>query len=158
MKAQEWVFLLHRLPREPSAPRLALWRALRRLGALIVSDGLAALPAGPRTIEHMQWLASGLAEHGGSGSVWVARPATRREGETLAAQSRTAVDAEYQALVAEATDATDESDATRRRTIQRLRRQLRGIEGRDFFGATSGARARRAVAALAATDQTVAVR
>jgi hypothetical protein len=153
----EWVFLLHRLPREPSAPRLALWRALRRLGALIVGDGVAALPAQPRTIEHMQWLAAGLAEHGGSGSVWVARPATRREGEALAAQAREAVEGEYRALLAQVIDAANDSDGARRRAIRRLRRQLRAIEGRDFFGATSAARARRALESLAATDQTVAI-
>jgi len=156
--AREWVFLLHRLPREPSAPRLALWRALRRLGALIVSDGLAALPAQPRTIEHMQWLASGLAERGGSGSVWVARPSTRREGEALAAQSREAVDGEYRGLISEIGAAQSERDAARRRTIARLRRQLRAIEGRDFFGAGAAARARRALEELAAADQTVAIR
>jgi len=131
---------------------------LRRLGALIVSDGLAALPAQARTIEHMQWLAAGLAEHGGTGSVWVARPATRREGETLAAQSRAASDAEFRALLDEAASTSTESGQARQRSIRRLRRQLHAIEARDFFGSVAAARARRAVDALAATDQTVAVR
>ena len=27
----KWVFLLYRLPRDPSTPRIALWRTLRRL-------------------------------------------------------------------------------------------------------------------------------
>ena len=157
-QAIEWVFLLHRLPREPSAPRLALWRALRRLGAQILGDGLAALPAQPRTIEHMQWLAAGLAEHSGSGSVWVARPATRREGEALVAQSREGVEGEYQALLADTADAADEAGPARQRTIRRLRRQLHLIGGRDFFGAPSAARTRRAIDALAAADQTVLTR
>ena len=38
-----WVLLAYRLPREPSTPRSALWRKLRRLGAAQVLDGLAAL-------------------------------------------------------------------------------------------------------------------
>jgi hypothetical protein len=29
----DWVLLAYRLPREPSTPRIALWRGLRRLGA-----------------------------------------------------------------------------------------------------------------------------
>jgi hypothetical protein len=149
---------LHRLPREPSAPRLALWRALRRLGALIVGDGVAALPAQPRTIEHMQWLAAGLAEHGGNGSVWVARSTTRREGENLAGQARDAAEGEYEALLAEIAQAGEDEAVARRRTIRKLRRQLHAIEGRDFFGAPSAVRAQRALEALAATDQTVATR
>src|SRR5258708_1839751 len=28
----QWVFLAYRLPREPSTPRIAVWRKLRRLG------------------------------------------------------------------------------------------------------------------------------
>ena len=28
----DWVLLAYRLPREPSAPRLAVWRQLKRLG------------------------------------------------------------------------------------------------------------------------------
>src|SRR5438552_17238224 len=39
-----WVLLAYRLPRDPSTPRSALWRKLRRLGAVQVLDGLAALP------------------------------------------------------------------------------------------------------------------
>ena len=41
----EWVLLAYRLPREPSTPRIAVWRKLRRQGAVQVLDGLVALPA-----------------------------------------------------------------------------------------------------------------
>ena len=43
----EWVLLSYRLPREPSTPRIAVWRKLRRLGVAQISDGLVALPAAP---------------------------------------------------------------------------------------------------------------
>ena len=35
-----WVQLAYRLPREPSAPRLAVWRRLRGLGVAQLLDGL----------------------------------------------------------------------------------------------------------------------
>jgi hypothetical protein len=35
----QWVLLAYRLPREPSAPRLAVWRSLKRLGAAQLLDG-----------------------------------------------------------------------------------------------------------------------
>ncbi len=41
----EWVLLSYRLPREPSTPRIAVWRKLKRLGVAQISDGLVALPA-----------------------------------------------------------------------------------------------------------------
>jgi len=47
----DWVLLAYRLPREPSTPRITLWRKLRRLGVVQVLDGLVALPADARTKE-----------------------------------------------------------------------------------------------------------
>jgi len=143
------VFLLHRLPREPSAPRIALWRALRRLGALLLGDGLVALPATARTIEHLEWLAAGIEEQGGSASVWVARPSNRIVGERLEAQSRDALDGEYRALMREAELVYADGEREARRALRRLRGELRRIASRDFFGAPSGAASRAAVERLA---------
>jgi hypothetical protein len=141
----EWAFLVYRLPRVPSAPRISLWRSLRRLGAVLVGDGLVALPADARTIEHLQWLAAGIRENGGEASVWAARPTDRRDAARLVRHSRDAAEAEYVALVKQAT----EPSADGSRALRRLRRQLRAIESRDFFGAPSAERARRAVDRLA---------
>jgi len=48
----EWVLLAYRVPRDPSTARIVIWRKVRRLGAIHVVDGLAALPADARTREH----------------------------------------------------------------------------------------------------------
>ena len=146
---REWAFLLHRLPRLPSAPRIGLWRSLRRLGALLVADGLVALPASPRTIEHLEWLAAGIHENGGEASVWVAKPTTRRTTERLVVQGREAVEGEYRAVIREATDLASLDSADGHRAVRRLRRQLHAIAARDFFDAPSRQRARTAVDALA---------
>src|SRR3954467_1953104 len=70
----QWVLLAYRLPREPSTPRIALWRALRRLGAVQLLDGLVALPADSRTREQLEWLADGVLESGGEASLWIGSP------------------------------------------------------------------------------------
>ncbi|MFL6141175.1 MAG: hypothetical protein ACJ72N_04780 [Labedaea sp.] len=49
-----WVLLSYRIPREPSTPRITIWRKLKRLGVAQISDGLIALPAGARTREHLE--------------------------------------------------------------------------------------------------------
>jgi membrane AbrB-like protein len=51
----EWVLLSYRMPREPSTPRIAVWRKLKRLGIAQLSDGLVALPADARTREQLEW-------------------------------------------------------------------------------------------------------
>ena len=58
------MLLAYRLPREPSTPRSALWRKLRRLGAVQVLDGLAALPLDARNREQLEWLADEVVEAG----------------------------------------------------------------------------------------------
>lgn len=150
----EWVFLLHRLPREPSAPRIALWRALRRLGAVLLGDGLVALPASVRTIEHFEWLAAGIEEQGGSASVWTARPLSRQVGERLVAEARDEIDAEYRAVMRDAEQALAGGGAEARRALRRLRGELRRIGSRDYFEAASGGPSRNAVERLsnAATE------
>jgi len=151
------VFLTYRLPREPSAPRLALWRAIRRLGALQLGDGLVALPDSVRNLEHFQWLAADIAEHDGSASVWHARADSRRAHEAHVLSLQESVAAEYEAVYEEAEMSrnADMSDAERRRVVRRLRDQLRRIGLRDHFDAPSGRPARAAVDRLARTAEAV---
>ena len=153
----EWAFLLHRLPREPSAPRIALWRAIRRLGALLLGDGLVALPASARTIEHLEWLAAGIEEQGGAASVWVARPTMSSTTERLVDQARAAVEDEYRAVVREVAGVGRGLSAVeRRRLARRLRSELHRIASRDFFGAPTAAVARARVESLAGEPVEVA--
>lgn len=153
--ADEWVFLFHRLPREPSGPRIALWRALRRLGAVLVADGVVALPRTARTVEHLQWLAAGLLEQGGSGSVWLSRPTSPEAAEALAWQSRQGADEEYAGVIRAAGTVSPGSGPEARRALRRLRAELRRIAARDFFGASNGPVARDAVERLARSEVAV---
>jgi hypothetical protein len=57
---------------------------------------------------------------------------------------------EYRVVLAEAEDALATGDRPSRRTVERLRRELRRVKVRDPFPGKEGARAQRAVARLAA--------
>jgi ChrB-like protein len=140
---QEWALLVYRLPRDPSTPRIALWRRLRRLGASQLLDGLAALPLTSETQEQLEWLAEEVEQAGGSATVWLARPSTAAESRELEARMRDAADEDYARVAAAARGKTDG------RTIGRLRRAVRAIGARDYFGAPGREEAERAVAELA---------
>lgn len=133
MDRLRWVFLAYRLPREPSTPRITVWRKLRRLGVVQVVDGLVALPLDARTREQLEWIAYEVVEAGGESSLWIAEAASARIERELAAQMSAAVAGEYATVIAEAESAADESLAHRRRTVARLRREMRRIRARDFF-------------------------
>jgi DNA-binding transcriptional regulator PaaX len=145
----KWVVLVYRLPREPSTARIALWRRLGRLGVAKLADGVVALPLDARTKEQLEWLAESVVEEGGEASIWVAEAGSAAHERALAEQMAQAVADEYRAVIAAAGSATGESAATRRRTLRRLRRQLRAIRARDFFPPLEAAQARRAVEGLA---------
>jgi hypothetical protein len=127
------VLLAYRLPREPSTPRSALWRALRRLGAAQVVDGLAALPLDAHNREQLEWLAEGVVDAGGEASVWVGELGSAAQERELTARITAAVASEYLVLAEAARTAREGAAGQQRRTLGRLRRELRRIRARDYF-------------------------
>jgi Protein ChrB, N-terminal len=125
--------LAYRLPREPSTPRIALWRKLRRLGAAQVLDGLAALPLDARNREQLEWLADEVVEAAGEATIWIGELASAAQERELAAAMAAAVAVDYRTLIRDAAAAREQQPGTRRRTLGRLRRELRRISSRDYF-------------------------
>src|SRR2546428_8619946 len=97
-----WVLLAFRLPREPSTPRIAVWRKIKRLGAAQLLDGLVALPLDSRNREQLEWIANDVTEAGGAATIWIGRLASAAQERQLAARMREIVAAEYRALVSDA--------------------------------------------------------
>ena len=151
-----WVLLAYHLPREPSTPRIALWRKLRRLGVVQLQDGLVALPLDARTREQLEWLAEEVTEAGGQAGIWLAEPATAAQECALVQRMAAAVAVDYQTVATEAEAARSQPPGPRRRTVGRLRRELRRIGLRDHFPPPERDLARAAVAELAATLATEA--
>jgi hypothetical protein len=145
-----WVLLAYRLPREPSAPRLSVWRKLKRVGVAQLLDGLVALPLDSRNREQLAWIADEVVESGGEASIWIAEPATGTQERELATRMQAAIAEQYAAVRAEARTAAAEAGARHRRTLGRLRRELRRIGRRDHFPPPEREQAREAVDALAA--------
>ncbi len=124
------MLLSYRLPREPSTPRITVWRKLKRLGIAQISDGLVALPADARTREQLEWIADEVIEAGGSAAIWLAALSQERE---LAAGMAAARAGEYQAVIAHATEAMGAEEMARNATARRLLAELRRIARRDYF-------------------------
>jgi hypothetical protein len=153
-----WILLSSRVPREPTRLRLAIWRRLRRLGAVLVHDAVWMLPADAKTREAFEWLAEEIEQQGGTAWVWDAAalsPAQDREAVELFRQE---ADARYAEIGGSARAIRDAALGGRRRG-KRVRtlssaerahavRQLRGLERalrlerrRDYFRASGRAAA-----------------
>jgi hypothetical protein len=148
-----WLLCSYRLPREPSRLRLAIWRRLKRIGAVPMHDGVWVLPADAKTREDLEWLGQEIEERGGSVLLWEAQSLTPGQDRVLLERFREDADARY-AAIAEAAEQL--ARATRRRkagslheqALQRLRVLERGLRlerRRDYFRAAGRERAEAAV-------------
>jgi len=145
-----WTILAVRLPAEPSRHRVAVWRELRRAGALSLGQGVWALPATPAFDAALQ-RALGLAERG-KGEILLldargrdADQAARledvftagREAEWLEFLSECEkYQAELDKEIAEQKFTLAELDEEEQ-SLERLRRWYRELKLRDLFGAPS---------------------
>ena len=159
MTAVAWVALSYRLPSEPSRLRLAIWRRLKRLGALVQHDALWLLPADAKTREAFEWLAEEIEELGGTALVFEARSFGAAQDRRLIAAFRAEADERY-GILAETAGEIGRL-ATRRRApraaLAQARRQLAGLERalrlerrRDYFRAPVREAAATAIADAAA--------
>jgi flagellar biosynthesis regulator FlaF len=149
-----WLLLLVRLPAEPSRHRVAVWRELRRVGALSVGQGVWALPHTGLFTQALE-RAVGLVERG-DGEAIVLDAAGRTDTdaarlEALFVAAREAEWAEFLGDCAKYEAELDKEIATGKLTLaeleeeehslERLRRWHRDLRARDLFGAPSAAAA-----------------
>jgi hypothetical protein len=147
-----WVLLTYRMPRDPSGPRVAVWRRLQALGVAQLSDGLVALPADARTREHFDWIAAEVREAGGTAGLWLSRPASLGQEREIAAGMATDRAREYEDVTAAAHAATALDAPERTKAAKRLRAELRRIGRRDYFPPPERDAAHAAVTGLATAE------
>ena len=94
-----WLLLDYKLPAQPSALRVYVWRKLKRLGAILLNDAVWVLPDTPRTAEHFQWLVAEIQEMKGDANVWRANLVLGLPEETLIEQFKKQVEGECKALL-----------------------------------------------------------
>lgn len=153
-KAVRWLVLVVRVPAAPSRHRVAVWRELRRVGALSLGQGTWAVPDVPGSSDGVTRVIE-LA-HRGEGEVVVLDAAGRaeRDGarlEELFTADRQEEWAEFLADCGKFDAEIDKEVRARKFTmaeleeeeqsLERLRRWYRDLKARDVFGAPSAAEA-----------------
>ena len=149
-----WTILAVRLPAEPSRHRVAVWRELRRAGALSLGQGVWALPATPAFEAGLQ-RALELAERGKGEMVLLdARGRNADQAARLEALFTAGREAEWLEFISECEkyEAELEKEIAAQKftlaeldeeeqSLERLRRWHRELKLRDLFGAPSAAAA-----------------
>ena len=156
--ATTWLLCSYRLPREPSRLRLAVWRRLKRVGAVMLHDGLWVLPNDAKTREDFDWLAEEIEERGGSVMLWEARSLPRGQDSAVVLRFRAEAEERY-ASIAQAAKKVARKGKRRGfspQSIEKAMQQLRGLERalrlerrRDYFRAPGRQRAEETLQAAA---------
>src|SRR5688572_11922032 len=95
----KWLLLIYKIPREPTAGRVYVWRKLKQLGAVSMQDAAWVLPATARTREQLQWLAAEIAELGGEVSLFTSELIYAHDETALKLEFEAPVRSEYESIL-----------------------------------------------------------
>jgi hypothetical protein len=135
----KWVLLTYKIPPEPSARRVYIWRKLKRMGALLHQDSCWVLPATPHTREQLQWLSAEIIEMGAEATLWEASPLLGTADESLAHKFIDLVEQPYLELL--------EKLESGQADLESLSRQYQQVLSKDYFKSETGRRVREALLA-----------
>src|SRR5512136_2228962 len=141
-----WLVFTYSLPTQSrSSPRVAVWRRLRRLGALTLAGGAQALPDREECLEAFQWLAQEIRKAKGEAQVMRVERFEGLADRQLADLFCAARTQDYRAIGAQAAklEATlkkaKSKDATpARNELAKLRRQYADMARVDYFECPEG--------------------
>jgi hypothetical protein len=142
MKTGSWLLLLFTLPTNRNTGRVAVWRRLKKMGAVQIKTSTYLLPDEPAQYEQFQWLAQQIRDYGGDSTLVRAQEIEGLTKEKVIAMFNDARAEDYAVL-----RKSIQSFIVRRRKmaaeeaageLERLTGQFRLIRGVDFFDSARG--------------------
>ena len=142
-----WLVFSYSLPsKAQSSPRVALWRRLRRLGAITLTGGIHVLPAREEDLEAFQWLAEEVQQAKGEAVVMRVAQFEGLADADLIERFRRVRAEDYAVIETQASALGErlrarlkaEERARLREKLERLRRQHAEVARIDFFDAPEG--------------------
>jgi hypothetical protein len=142
MKATSWLLLLFSLPTNRKTERVAVWRRLKKMGAVPIKTSTYLLPDEPAQYEQFQWLAQQIRDYGGDSTLVRAQEIEALTSEKAVAMFNEARARDYvelrrslQSFIGRRKKMDAEEAAA---GLERLTRQFREIRAVDFFDSPRG--------------------
>jgi DNA-binding transcriptional regulator PaaX len=144
-----WLLLIYRVPTEPSRARVSVWRELKRLGGLYVQQAVCVLPDLENLRGALDKVRARIDELGGSSIFITLRDVEPEAGNQFVEGFRAQSAKEYTEIVEECDtkfvkeieferfreNYTFEEAEEIRQDLEKLKRWLDKVEGRDWMGA-----------------------
>src|SRR5260370_13741369 len=142
MKATSWLLLLYSLPTSRNTERVAVWRRLKKMGAVQIKTSTYLLPDEPAQYEQFQWLAKQIRDYGGDSTLVRAQEIEGLTKEKVVSLFNSARDQDYAVL----RKALQTFIARRRKSdaaaaaseLEGFTRQFRELRQIDFFDSARG--------------------
>ena len=143
MKATSWLLLLFSLPTNRNTERVAVWRRLKKMGAVQIKSSTYLLPDEPAQYEQFQWLAKQIRDYGGDSTLVRAQEIEGLTREKVVSLFNAARDKEYvdlkkalQNFISRRRGKSDADFAVAE--LERLTKQFRELRQIDFFDSSRG--------------------
>jgi hypothetical protein len=140
--ATSWLLLLFSLPTNRNTERVAVWRRLKKMGAVQIKTSTYLLPDEPAQYEQFQWLAQQIRDYGGDSTLVRAQEIEGLTKERVIAMFNDARGKDYaelrkslQAFIGSRKKTDAETAASE---LERLTRRFREIREVDFFDSARG--------------------
>src|SRR5467141_1802797 len=142
MKASSWLLLLYSLPTNRNTERVAVWRKLKKMGAVQIKTSTYLLPDAPAQYEQFQWLAKQIRDYGGDSTLVRAQEIEGLTREKVVSLFNAARDKDYvdlkkalQAFIGRRRKSDADFAAAE---LERLTKQFRDLRQIDFFDSARG--------------------
>jgi hypothetical protein len=140
--ATSWLLLLFSLPTNRNTERVAVWRRLKKMGAVQIKTSTYLLPDEPAQYEQFQWLAQQIRDYGGDSTLVRAQEIEALTKEKVIAMFNDVRAKDYgelrkslQGFITRRKKMDAEESAPE---LERLTRQFREIRAIDFFDSARG--------------------
>lgn len=130
----KWLVLVYKIPREPTAGRVYVWRKLKQLGAMALQDAVWVLPAGRKSQEQFQWLAAEIVELGGEVSLFDSQLLLASEQQALRERFEEPIRAAYAEML--------KALKRRRPDLAALSKRYQQVQAQDYFQCPLGEQVR----------------
>ncbi len=158
-----WLLLAYRMPAEPSARRLAVWRRLKAMGAVYLQGGVCMVPKTPGHVRLLKMIEKEIGDAGGESVILETVALDRQQEEKVVARFKVDRDDAYAELIDKCDDF--ERDVAKEVAashytyaeleenevdLKKLQGWLAKIRKLDFYGAARGPDAEARLAACEA--------
>jgi hypothetical protein len=140
--ANSWLLLLFSLPTNRNTERVAVWRRLKKMGAVQIKTSTYLLPDEPAQYEQFQWLAKQIRDYGGDSTLVRAHEIEGLTKERVIAIFNDARGKDYgelrkslQSFIARQKKMDAEEAGSE---LERLTRRFREVRAVDFFDSPRG--------------------